>query len=148
MENNSLNDNLFNVMSFSSKSEYIDFVLGLVNKYLPCSNEVAFFVACQSALETGYGTSSLFQCNLNLFGMRKVNRRVSTSYFFHSGHQLYDSCDESFIDYMLWLQMAGFVGADLFSLDKFCDKMRKSNYNPSIKYVDTILTIYKTYYHE
>lgn len=56
-------------------------------------------VFAQAKLETNNFTSELFKINNNLFGMRKANKRITTSKEAHNNYAYYDNWRESLEDY-------------------------------------------------
>lgn len=124
-------------------------VLSLLVSWFPNFNrDVLAFITSQVMLETGWLSSDVYLNNYNVVGMRHPRVRITFSKCKANGHAVYGSPLESFADYFLWMQYNRFTMADLNDLDLFISKLRKSNFNPSEKYVDTILKIYKIYYHE
>lgn len=65
---------------------------------------VAFpdIVYAQALLETGHFSSSIFEDNNNLFGMKKASRRPTTCIGTKNGHALYESWQDSVIDYLIY----------------------------------------------
>lgn len=129
-----------------SKQKYVeDLVLYMGTLGFHVSFEVSRFIACVSALETGYGTSELFKRH-NLFGMRVPKSRICLNCGSYKGHCTYLSRFESVFDFFLWLQCMRFNKYDLVDLTSFIAKFKSSGFNPSDKYVSTVLDIYRKYY--
>lgn len=129
------------------KSEFVESLAYTFCAWCPIlSVEVAGFMACQCALETGYGSSDFYKNQLNYFGMRYPRNRITLADGSYHGHCNFSSYHDSFYDYLLWLQMRGFNRYDFLDINRFSAKLRTSGYNPSDKYVDTILSIYKMYF--
>lgn len=128
-----------------SRSDYFTQVSDFFFEAGVCSREVANFIAAQSCLETDYGTSAIFlECH-NAFGMKFPKKRMTTAVHERRNHSAYVQLYSSFLDYLLWLASFGFVKKDMYDVDRFTAKMRRSGFNPSASYVDTVLKIYKCY---
>lgn len=125
----------------------IDLIKSVSSEYgVPVGPSVMVFVACQSALETAYGTSHVYLDNHNLFGMRYPKSRINLALNEHLGHACYVSDRDSVVDYLfLWCSFNKFIASDLLKSDAFITKLSSSGFNPSSKYIDTIISIYKSY---
>lgn len=134
---------------YENKSDNFKGVLTSLVIWFPNINrKVLGFITSQVMLETGWLSSKVYNYNRNIVGMRNPRVRITLSKGKSFGHAVYESLYDAFVDYLLWLQYNGFIMDDLNNIDLFVSKLRKSNFNPSDKYVDTILQIYKTYYYE
>lgn len=85
--------------------EYVDsFVFAYSHLLKPlCSQEVIKLMACQSALETAYGTSAICKENCNLFGMKFPKIRATVAEEVNRGHAKYRCYSDSVMDLILWL---------------------------------------------
>lgn len=110
------------------------------------SDDVLFFIFCQSCLETNFGTSEIVEDNLNLFGMKHPAKRVTCSLGRKRGHAHYAMYEESVYDYILYLAYMRLPRYCLTDVDKFANWLRQQNYCPSPTYVDSILAIFNQYY--
>lgn len=127
--------------------QYID---DFVEKYATMfpsffTNDVCVWVACQSALETGYGTSAIFQENHNLFGMKKPNVRPTYATGVNRGHAVYNNHAASFLDYVLLLTYQKVSRNDCKDINNFALFIERIGYCPSSRYTKTINSIFNEY---
>lgn len=110
------------------------------------SEDVALFLACLSALETGYGTSDAFRLHCNLFGMSNAVVRPSCGRVL-TGKPYADFATEydSICDFVVWCAWQNFRHKTLHNLDLFLDAMKRTEYNPRVNYYPTIINIYNEY---
>lgn len=114
----------------------------ILDRFSYVNPEIATFIACLSALETSYGLSRVFEENHNLFGMKFPKVRLTSAIGESRGHAKYSSQVSSICDFFYWLQFNGFRQKNLKGkLESFIIEFRKSPYNPSYSYVDTIIKI-------
>lgn len=142
-----------NVTAPATRLDYNDIVslistLALeIGKVVPSiSFDVALFIACQAALETGFFQSKIYCENHNYFGMKFPSKRITTAYKEFRGHACYYSYQSCIVDYFIWCQMNGFGQSTLKKLDDFILKLQSSNYCPSSSYVQTIISIFNKYF--
>lgn len=107
--------------------------------------EVVTFIACQSALETSYGTSEVFKINRNYFGMRFPKVRPTLSSRQNLNHAWYRCFHCSFIDYYYWCIWNHFPDRCFSNLSEFVAYLELSSFNPSKTYCKTILSIVESY---
>lgn len=110
-----------------------------------CSPEVALFIASQFALESNFGRSVIAKENCNICGMKFPKLRVTTALWENRGHAVYHTTYFCVVDYFLWLSRFDFTQRDLIDLERFKSRLEKSNYCPSILYIESIESIYDTY---
>lgn len=110
------------------------------------SLDVARFIACQSALESAFGSSDLAFYNRNYFGMKVPRKRINHVAGKNLGHASYYSKFDCFDDYVLWLAYNQFSNDELQNLDKFKAHLAKSGYCPASDYVQRIENLYQQYY--
>lgn len=102
---------------------------------------ISLFIACQSALETGFGSSSLALDQSNFFGMKTPRVRLTTNIGTGS-FAVYTDFDNSCLDYLLWLSWNRFAPKHLDTVFNFKTKLRNCGYCPDLGYYDRIQTIY------
>lgn len=83
-----------------------DFIVTITDE-LPhtLSINARIYIACQFALESNYGTSSIAMNKLNYCGMKKAHNRITTRSFDidNSHFATYNSRYDCICDYLLWL---------------------------------------------
>lgn len=109
-----------------------------------CSQDVAFFIACQFALESNFGRSRKAVDKHNLCGMRVPSLRPSTNIGV-TGFANYVSDDECVLDYILWLSYSRFNVFDLRDLETFKIKLKAKHYCDSPDYIPSIENLYEQF---
>lgn len=106
--------------------------------------DVRDYIACQFALESNFGTSSLAKCRNNLCGMRIPNRRIyyGLPIEHDDGFASYDSTCNCIIDFISWILYNRPYKYDLISLSNFKIFLRNTGYCPEKDYIDKINFIY------
>lgn len=130
----------------SYREIYIDNLYKSLRLLTPCiTDDVCLWIACQSALETRYGTSNIFRNNNNLFGMKYPTKRPTCAICESKKHSLYQTPMSSIIDYLLWLSWSHINLYELSGLDNFLPAFKRTAYNSSDVYVDTVNKIFAKY---
>ncbi|MBO7734947.1 MAG: glucosaminidase domain-containing protein [Methanobrevibacter sp.] len=107
------------------------------------SYDVTLFIACQSALETNYGTSDLCRLFKNYFGMRNPMSRPSTSKVWGNCQfewANFNSCYSSIVDYFLCVAYRKPLAKELENLDLF-KYFIKNWYCPEKDYIEKVSNI-------
>lgn len=126
--------------------DYVNEISAQIRYFFKCVPFVVCdFIACQSALETDFGSSKICKENCNLFGMKNPVLRLTTSIGENRGHALYTSRFESIADYFLWLQWSKFNQSVLRDLDRFKVQLSRSSFNPNPDYVDSVNNVYQSF---
>ncbi len=133
-------------MSESYKEVFLRNYANIIFDLLHCSVDVAFFIACQFALESSFGTSAIAKENFNLCGMRVPAIRPTTCIGVNRAHAKYADYLHCCIDYCLWLSYNAFSQKILSDVDKFRDKLFTSGYCPETGYSGRIMSIYNQFY--
>lgn len=110
------------------------------------SPDVLDFIACQFALESDFGTSSLALTRNNFCGMKVPYKRLTyriCSIKPSDGFCAYSSFDNCILDYVSWLFYNRPYQNALQSVDAFKIFLRNSGYCPEKGYIDLIDSIYK-----
>lgn len=137
-----------------------DFILH-TSFYLKAYNipeEVAQFMACQFALESGYGSSALAQDYNNITGMRVCYMRPSNQLNYHDEKKTsfgqYLSKTECLDDFVLWLSYQRCNRSDYTSIKSYCALLIRTKYceekgrsiNPETsEYIKRIKSIYNQF---
>lgn len=132
-------------LAMSSELKYIDDIAKRL--YVACpsiGDEVRYFIACQFALESAYGTSRIAKSRMNHCGMNVPLLRPSLNTAV-SGFASYNSLDDCVRDYVLWLAWNKFGYYDLHDLDLFKKKLKAKGYCPAKDYINRIETVYLQY---
>jgi hypothetical protein len=74
----------------------------LIKKIAELNFRFPYIILAQSYQETGHYTSAIFKTNHNLFGMKQAELRATLALGTNRGHALYDSWQDSVIDYALY----------------------------------------------
>lgn len=120
-----------------------DLVLSYINNV---SIEVAEFIACQSAVESGYGTSTLALEDSNIFGMKMPNLRLTSAFDKNvNGFAVYDDIYLSIIDYLLWLSYNHVSRKSLRDVKSFSGFLVHHHYCDSDGYIPAIQACYDSY---
>lgn len=108
------------------------------------SSEVLDFIACQFALESNFGTSSLALTQHNFCGMKIPYKRCFFGYRISNDSEFaaYDSLDSCVIDYVAWLFYQRPSTNQLLYLSNFKVFLLNSGYCPELGYLDRIFNIY------
>lgn len=130
--------------------EHFDFVTkvsGLVVRYTQFPKEVCFWIGCQFALESAFGTSHLALENNNYCGMKNPLVRISTA--LHAGDAIYhwaqyDDLDSCVVDYLLCVQYHRPVSFDYDNIKRYSRFVSKF-YCPERDYIDKINLIYQQF---
>ena len=122
--------------------------------FLCCCLEVTEFIACQFALESDYGKSSLALNANNLCGMKKPFSRIGLFEVdeitgnpcqTESGFVMYVNSDFCILDYLMWLSYQHFTQDEMNNLSLFVIHLRNSGYCPEKGYIDIIQSIYQQF---
>ena len=130
-----------------SKDCYFVYLVQLIEAIFQynVSHDVAQFIAAQSCLETGFGTSNIYRENHNLFGMKVPSKRITTCIGNNRGHASYYNEIASLFDYWLWLVYFNFDSGHLSDVSKFSKKLASTPFNPNGLYCEKVMSIYNTY---
>lgn len=110
------------------------------------SEDVALFLACLSALETGYGTSEAYRTYYNLFGMSHAVLRPTCGVNLPGKDYAGFDCElDSVSDFVVWCAWNGIGQKSLHDVDLFLTAMSNTGYNPRKSYYPTIVKIYNEY---
>lgn len=109
------------------------------------SPDVADFIACQSALETAYGNSTIYLENHNCFGMRFPHTRLTTAFKESRDHSFYCDVYDSIYDYFFWCLYNGLYQYHFKTLDAFKFNFPFSKYCPNPMYLAQINSIYQSF---
>lgn len=74
----------------------------LIEKIKSLNFKFPYIILAQSYQETGHYKSTIFRENNNLFGMKEAVLRTNLAQGTNRGHALYDSWQDSVIDYALY----------------------------------------------
>lgn len=137
----------------SWKIKFINHVRELIP--FDASPDVLDFIACQFALESAFGRSSLAVNRENYCGMKKVSSRITsqvsyavTAQEFHDSANkfgMYNSLYECIIDYSLWLAYNKAGKRVLFDLVLFKAFLIKHHYCPEPDYIIRITNLLNLY---
>lgn len=109
------------------------------------TTDVLEYVACQFALESNFGTSSLAQTQHNYCGMKVPRRRP---FYGKSVDNLqfayYDTFDNCVIDYCAWFLYTQPYSNTVYDLEAFKIHLLNSGYCPEKGYIDKINLIYQS----
>ena len=87
-----------------NKKFFIIRIANQIGLFYNACQDVRFFIACQFALESDFGNSSLAKNEFNYCGMKKAYFRPSLRQLDNlKGFAHYDSLQHCIIDYCLWL---------------------------------------------
>lgn len=126
--------------------------LNLIVSLLPYhfSIEVMHFIACQFALESNFGTSSMSLCNNNYCGMKVPSLRLTlcknSDKDSYGSFAVYSGITSCVNDYLIWLTYNKFNRIEFNSVDAFAHHLKYSKYCPDDDYVEKIWSIYYQYY--
>ena len=116
-----------------------------VSLYFPfVPTDVAYFIGCQSALESHYGLSDLANVAHNFFGMKLPKRRVNLAHSFYRDYAAYYSRKQSVLDLLLWVTSQG-DKYNLLSIDGYIDLLLSHGYAEDKQYIDKITSIYSQF---
>ena len=74
----------------------------LIEKISELNFRFPYIILAQTYQETGHYTSAIFKANHNLFGMKEAALRANLATGTNRGHALYDSWQDSVVDYALY----------------------------------------------
>lgn len=127
---------------------FIENVLCVLSYYWPqCPLDVRYWISCQFALESGFGTSSLSEDNYNFCGMKNPLVRISCAE--HAGDPnyhwaSYDTLGCCIVDYLLCVQYHRPLFCDYDTVFHYSQFIRKF-YCPERDYIDKINSIYQQF---
>lgn len=98
-------------------------------------------VYAQIMLETGRLTSLVYKSNNNLFGMRTIRNRITTSIGSNMGYAVYNNWRESVLDYVIY-QLLYLKNKNRDEYLDYLDRVYAKDFN----YVEKINLISKEYY--
>ena len=129
------------------KIDFLNSIVSLLPEHF--DNEVRKFIACQFALESDFGQSSLARCNHNFCGMKVPSLRLTlcsnaSSKDYYS-FAVYSGITYCVHDYLIWLVYNKFNRIEYNSVDAFARHLKYSNYCPDDDYVEKIWSIYYQY---
>lgn len=127
------------------KLDYLDYVYSYVKDFIPYNSDVAFFIACQSALESNFGTSDIAKKNHNLFGMKMPISRYTLAIKDVSNFAYYAVEVDSILDYLVWLFWNKPSSSNLSSVGSFASFLNDKGYCPEKDYIDKIISIYSQF---
>lgn len=132
---------------YKSQFEIIQHVSSIVAEWSNFCAEVCDFVACQFALESNFGISTLARNNNNYFGMKNPLVRISTAV--HAGDSnyhwaQYNGLSACVIDYLLCLQYHRPLSTNYDTIEHFSKFLIKF-YCPERDYIDKINLIYQQF---
>lgn len=112
------------------------------------SSDVRLFIACQFALESDFGHSSLCARNCNHSGMKVPRRRLTTAINIDvplDTFAKYVSLSDCVLDYVLWCQFAR-IGLDAQAdVPSFITFLNDNKYCHDKGYTDRILSIFNQF---
>lgn len=111
------------------------------------SSDVSHYIACQFALESNFGDSSLSRTRQNYCGMKHPIVRPTLSYGAYNDFACYMSFDDCVFDYLLWLAYKRPPKGTLNCFDAFRSWLSLSGYCPEPTYISRIDAIYSDYTH-
>lgn len=131
------------------ETEKKDFLLRVYRcfaRYDCFSQDVAFFIACQVALESDFGRSRLAREFNNYIGMRISRVRPTTRLSFVDTDEFsrYDSFDDCLFDYLLAVTYHQPLRNDLHRLENYARFISRW-YCPEHSYIERILSIYNQF---
>lgn len=130
----------------SEQKSYISNTLFLLKNTGWFSEDVALFLACLSALETGYGTSVAYLTYSNLFGMSHAVVRPTCGVKLAGKDYAGFECELDCVsDFAVWCAWNGIRQKSLHDADLFLTAMSNTGYNPRKSYYPTIVKIYNEY---
>lgn len=110
--------------------------------------EVADFIGCQFALESGFGNSRLCLEDNNYCGMKRSLVRISTRLrgesFESKTFSVYLTLEDCIIDFVLLLQYRRPLSTNLDTIAHYCAFI-KGWYCPERDYIDKIQSIYSQF---
>lgn len=124
----------------------IDFISSFwkhLNAFHCFTDDVRDFIACQFALESNFGESSLAQSCYNLSGMKHPLVRPTTSIHAYNGFATYGSVTSCVVDYVLWISYRKPLRKELEDINLFKGILK--NYCPEKDYIDKINKIYSQF---
>lgn len=133
-------------MKLGEKKEWLDGISRHFTNYISCSVSVANFIACQFALESDFGQSSIARNANNFGGMKKACLRPTTAMSEYKGHADYMCVREFYDDYCFWLCWNHFTQKELSHVELFVDHLSISGYCPASSYIASIRDIYNQFY--
>ena len=126
---------------------YIKDIQSRISGYYKLNDEISLYIACQFALESQYGKSTLVIAYNNHCGMRVPFVRISTAINQGNAKESFAHyiCLKACIsDYILCLQYHRPLRKDLEDLDLFKAFIRKF-YCPERDYIDKVNKIYQQF---
>lgn len=133
-------------MEFKDK---IDFLNGIISMLPDCiSLSVKRYIACQFALESGFGKSASACRNNNFCGMKVPSTRITLALNFDEKGKfaVFGGIYSCLCDYLLWLQYNRFTRKELSDVQLFEHHLDIAGYCPDLGYFDKIKTLYSQYY--
>lgn len=132
-----------------NKANY-DFIIKVsdrISHYSQFPEDVCFWSACQFALESSFGESSLAHSNMNFCGMKNPLVRISSA--IHCGNGNYHwaqfiDLDSCVVDYLLCLQYHRPISTNYDTIEHFASFISKF-YCPERDYIDKINSIYSQF---
>lgn len=127
-------------------SEQIQFLYSVyyeISRFVPFSEDVCWFIACQFALESNYGKSNLAVSQSNYCGMKRALVRPSLNIGFNE-FATYRNLFDCVVDYVLCLTYHKPLASQLSDLNSFKFFISKF-YCPEKGYIDKINTIYQQF---
>lgn len=109
------------------------------------NENVAFFIACQFALESAFGTSSLAEEAHNISGMKMPSVRHSLACGQYGLFASYPSWRFCVDDFFLRNAYFRFTDVSYSSIGLYTRELARSKYCPEPDYVDKIMSIFEQY---
>lgn len=128
------------------KKDFLLLVYRWFARYECFSQDVAFFIACQVALESDFGRSPLARDFNNFIGMKISRVRPSTRLSFSDTDEFshYSSFDDCLLDYLLAVTYHQPLRNDLYRLENYAGFISRW-YCPERSYIARIYSIYNQF---
>ena len=96
-------------------------------------------VMAQAIIESGFGTSTLYKTNHNLFGMKMALIRPNHHSGTQNGHAVYNTWRESVYDYLYWQLYTG--AARLKNEDEYYQFLKEIGYAEAEDYIQSVKSV-------
>jgi uncharacterized FlgJ-related protein len=106
----------------------------LIDKIKSLNFRYPHIILAQAKLESGHFTSNMFLKNNNIFGMKEANSRAHLARGTRNNHALYDSWQDSVVDYALYYSTYLY---DIRTEGEYFEYLRQ-NYAEDQKYVQRL----------
>lgn len=119
----------------------------ILRSFVP-NADVRHFIACQFALESGFGKSALAIHRHNFCGMKIPSKRLFFGHDDGRGDSFasYTNLNDCIKDYVSWLLYNRPTRGQISSVEAYADFLESKGYCPETDYVNKVRTIYNQFY--